>query len=107
MACRSTHGPPPVDQALAERKLAILKEHCQRAGTDYDRIVKTGNVFMEIGERGEGIPQILADLESFARAGMTIVHGTLLINGKGIPADRVGDYIEMMGERVLPRASAL
>lgn len=102
-----SNGRPPVDQALVEHKLSVLRKHCTEVGTDYDSIVKTGNVFMEIGEKGEEIPQIIADLETFARAGMTVVHGTLLVNGRGIPTDRVSEYIEMMGERVLPKADAL
>ncbi len=97
----------PVDEPLLERKLSVLKQHCAEVGTDYDAILKTGNVFMEVGPDGEGIPQILADIEAFARHGVEVVHGTLFVSGHGIPPDKLGKYVEMFGERVIPQAGKL
>ena len=103
-----SNGHSPVDEDLVERKLTILKQHCDEVGTDYDAILKTGNVFMNVGdETGSGIPQIIEDIEAFSRHGIEVVHGTLSSNGKGIPPDKLAPYIEMFGERVIPRAAQL
>lgn len=40
-ACNIPLGPDPESLTVLRRKLDVLREHCAREGTDYDRIEKT------------------------------------------------------------------
>ncbi|MFC4146079.1 LLM class F420-dependent oxidoreductase [Micromonospora mangrovi] len=58
-----------------DRKFAILREHCAAEGRDYDDIEKTVLVKLDVGDRGEHVDALLAQLTALARAGVSHAHG--------------------------------
>ncbi|HYA01230.1 MAG TPA: LLM class F420-dependent oxidoreductase [Candidatus Binatia bacterium] len=60
-----------------ERKLEVLRQHCEAEGRDYDDIEKTVLYNFDTGERGERAAQIVADLRELNRRGFTVAHGSV------------------------------
>jgi F420-dependent oxidoreductase-like protein len=56
-------------------KLQVLREHCERLGTDYDAIEKTANYRFDIGEKGENVGKIIDELGALAELGIQVAHG--------------------------------
>lgn len=81
-----------------ERKLDILRGHCEAEGRDYDDIEKTVLVSIDPGERGEKIDDLLVQLEGLAKLGFSEAHGWLT---------RVWDTqrLELIGTEVIPAAA--
>jgi F420-dependent oxidoreductase-like protein len=68
-ACNLFAGPD------LERKLDILREHCQAEGRDYDDIEKTVMIPLDPGEKGEKVEDLLAQLRGLAALGFAEAHG--------------------------------
>jgi alkanesulfonate monooxygenase SsuD/methylene tetrahydromethanopterin reductase-like flavin-dependent oxidoreductase (luciferase family) len=82
------------DQVRA--KLDVLAAHCQREGTDYDRIRKTVLWAAPVAAEAEGAKRLADQLAAYARIGIEEVH---VMPWTGDP---VG-FIEGLGENVIGR----
>ena len=51
-----------VDPALVRQKLDVLREHCERLGRDYDRIVKSHHTFIHLLAPGESPEAAVAEV---------------------------------------------
>jgi F420-dependent oxidoreductase-like protein len=93
-ACNLFRGPDLV------HKLDVLREHCEREGRDYDEIEKTVLYNFDLGENGERVATVIAELRQLADIGFSVAHGSL---------KRVSDprSIEIMGEEIIPAAEPL
>jgi F420-dependent oxidoreductase-like protein len=87
------------DAAVARRKLAILRKHCEAEGTDYDAIEKTLYLPMDVAG-GANVGPVLDMLAALREAGLDGVIGSLA---------RVEDLdpIRIVGERIIPQAAVL
>jgi F420-dependent oxidoreductase-like protein len=79
-------------------KLAVLREHCDREGRDYDAIEKTTGMAFDLGERGERIEATLAQLKQLADQGIQTVIGSV------VRADSIAP-LELMGAEIIPAAA--
>ncbi len=75
--------------AAVERKLSILREHCEAVGRNYDDITKTIIRPMGIGE-GSSPDQIVQTLGEYAEVGVQTVLGVLLGVEQVTPIEKVG-----------------
>ena len=85
----------PVD---VERKLAILREHCDAVGRDYDEIEKTVMLPLDPGAQGEHVDAVLGQLKELAGLGVEHVHGR-------VPEVTDLTRLRVLGERVIPVAA--
>jgi F420-dependent oxidoreductase-like protein len=76
-------------------KLEVLREHCEREGRDYDEIEKTAVYLFDLGEHGENVDQILADLKQLADLGIQTAHGKVVNAGAIEP-------LKLMGREIIP-----
>ena len=81
-------------------KLAVLREHCEREGRDYDEITKTAYFEFNPGADGQNVAVILTELERLASLGIQEVIG------------RVVDVVtirplEILGSHVIPQVANL
>jgi alkanesulfonate monooxygenase len=81
-------------------KLDVLRRHCDDVGRDYDEIEKTVLTRIDPGPNGERIGEVLATLERLSGLGVQHVHGKL-------PDVATSKRIELLGERVVPKAAEL
>jgi F420-dependent oxidoreductase-like protein len=81
------------DPAEAARKLAVLRQHCEDVGRDYDEIEKTAQVRYDLGEKGENVDQTIEHLHALAEVGFTQAHGTLLRVSEPGVLDRFAEEI--------------
>ena len=88
------------DSPDLERKLDVLRGHCESVGRDYGEIEKTVMLPIDPGPAGENTDTILAKLESLAGLGIEHVHGKV---------PRVAEIrpLEIIGEKIIPRAAEL
>jgi F420-dependent oxidoreductase-like protein len=70
-ACNLFPGPE------VQRKLDVLKAHCEAVGRDYDEIEKTVLFNFDLGEKGERAGEIIEGLRGVAAMGFTVAHGGL------------------------------
>ncbi|HEV7963956.1 MAG TPA: LLM class F420-dependent oxidoreductase [Actinoplanes sp.] len=70
-ACNLFPGPD------VQRKLDVLKRHCEAVGRDYNEIEKTVLFNFDLGEKGERVGEILDSLRGLAAMGFTVAHGGL------------------------------
>jgi F420-dependent oxidoreductase-like protein len=99
-ACNLFAGPSAPPEAVAA-KLDVLRRHCEREGTDYDRIRKT--VLWAAGidpTTPEGGAAFAAQMERYAAVGVDDVH-VMPWSGDPVP------FIEGLGAHVVPRLSEL
>jgi F420-dependent oxidoreductase-like protein len=75
------------------RKLEVLKEHCEREGTDYDAIEKTVLYNFNVGEKGEHTGQIIDDLGGLADQGFTVAHGSVTGVSRITPLETIGSEV--------------
>ncbi|QKV76582.1 LLM class F420-dependent oxidoreductase [Amycolatopsis sp. Hca4] len=68
-ACNLFNGPE------LERKLDVLRQHCENEGRDYDSIVKTVYHILDVGENGEKSGELLAELERLNGLGIQVALG--------------------------------
>lgn len=83
------------DSPQLAHKLAVLREHCDREGRDYDQIEKTVQTRFDLGEDGQRVNQTIEHLHELAALGFDLAHGTVIDVGSLRP-------LELMAERVLP-----
>jgi F420-dependent oxidoreductase-like protein len=91
-ACNLFSGPD------LERKLDVLRGHCEAVGRDYDEIQKTVITTLDPGPGGAGVDDLLAELRRLAGLGFTHVHGS-------VPDVASITPLELLGERVIPVAA--
>ncbi|GAB1641863.1 LLM class F420-dependent oxidoreductase [Krasilnikovia sp. MM14-A1259] len=70
-ACNLFGGPD------VQHKLDVLRGHCDAVGRDYAEIEKTVLYNFDLGEKGERVDEIVADLRRLAGLGFTVAHGSL------------------------------
>jgi F420-dependent oxidoreductase-like protein len=90
-ACNLFPGP---DTA---HKLAVLREHCEREGRDYDEILKTAYYGIDVGANGENVGKVLDDLRGLADLGIQATVGFVRDVWRIKP-------LEIVAERVIPEA---
>ena len=83
-----------------EHKLAVLRQHCEDVGRDYDEIKKTVITRLDPGPRGERADEILEQLAGFAALGVTHVQTQL-------PSIQDITPLAVFAERIIPAAAAL
>jgi F420-dependent oxidoreductase-like protein len=91
-ACNLFSGPD------LERKLDVLRGHCEAVGRDYDEIQKTVIAPLDPGPDGAGVDALLEELRRLAGLGFTHVHGS-------VPGVATIAPLELLGERVIPVAA--
>jgi F420-dependent oxidoreductase-like protein len=93
-ACNLFPGPD------LERKLDVLREHCQNLGRNYDDIQKTVMMPIDPGANGEHVDEILDRLAQLAKLGVTHTHGS-------VPDVASITPLEILGQQVIPEAAKL
>ena len=88
------------DASALRHKLDVLRAHCDAVGRDYDAIEKTAYYRMDVGERGERVPQVIDDLAALAEVGVGGAMGLL----SGVAHT---ERIEVVGREVIPAIAAL
>jgi F420-dependent oxidoreductase-like protein len=91
-ACNLFPGPE------LERKLDVLRGHCEAVGRDYAEIQKTVMGPIDPGPNGEKVDDLLAELRRLAGLGVTHVQGW-------VPGLATITPLEIIGERVIPVAA--
>jgi F420-dependent oxidoreductase-like protein len=93
-ACNLFAGPD------LERKLDVLRGHCEAVGRPYDDIEKTVMMPLDPGERGEKVDGLLDQLKGLAALGVREAHGWV---------PRVSEItpLEILGREVVPAAAQL
>ena len=80
-------------------KLDILRQHCEREGTDYDKITKTAYYVFDTGTDGSGVDKILSDLRGLHALGFDAAIGAVRDVWSVTP-------LEIIGRDVIPAAAA-
>jgi F420-dependent oxidoreductase-like protein len=93
-ACNLFPGPE------LEHKLAVLKQHCENVGRDYEEITKTVALWLDIGENGEKTTQLLDELGKLSALGIQATMGW----APGVPS--LG-LLEKFATEVIPAAAKL
>ncbi|MBB5854720.1 LLM class F420-dependent oxidoreductase [Amycolatopsis umgeniensis] len=83
-----------------ERKLGVLKQHCENEGRDYAEITKTVYHTLDIGPKGENTGELNDALGKLAELGVDVALGSI----PGLPDL---DLIEKIGADVIPAAEKL
>jgi F420-dependent oxidoreductase-like protein len=95
-ACNLFASPGADGPAQVRAKLDVLREHCDREGTDYDHIRKTILYAGALAPGAEAAACFAAEMTDYAAVGVTDVH-LMPMDG-----DPVG-FIRNLGEHVTPR----
>lgn len=82
------------------RKLEVLRGHCEALGRDYDEIEKTVMGPIDPGPNGENVDATLEHLRDLAALGVTHVQ-------MGVADGSRTDWLELIGERIIPEAAKL
>jgi F420-dependent oxidoreductase-like protein len=88
------------DPKQVASKLAVLREHCQAEGRDFDSIERTVAYVIDLGPNGERLDATIEELACLAELGIQTVYAGVK------PAHDLG-AIEMAGERLLPALAKL
>jgi F420-dependent oxidoreductase-like protein len=99
-ACNLFTSPGPDGSAQVGAKLDVLRVHCERAGTDYDRIRKTVTYAGGLAPGADEAARFAADMAEHAALGVTEAH-LMPMDG-----DPVG-FVRNLGEHVIPRVAGL
>jgi alkanesulfonate monooxygenase len=91
-ACNLFAGPE------LERKLDILRQHCEDIGRNYDDIQKTVMLPLDPGPHGENVDTILEQLRSLAALGVTHAHSR-------VPNVASLEPLDILGDQVIPQAA--
>ncbi|SDY88228.1 probable F420-dependent oxidoreductase, Rv1855c family [Amycolatopsis xylanica] len=83
-----------------ERKLTVLRAHCDDLGRDYGEITKTVYHILDIGDNGAKTDLLLAELERLAGLGVDAVIGAV----PGLPDPAI---LARFGTDVIPQAARL
>jgi F420-dependent oxidoreductase-like protein len=79
-------------------KMAVLREHCEREGREFDQIQKTAGIAFDLGARGERIDATLTLLQDLAGQGIDTVIGSVAGAESITP-------LKLMGSEVIPAAA--
>ena len=93
-ACNLFPGPD------LERKLDVLRGHCEREGRGFDEIEKTVLFNFDVGDQGERVDETLEGLAQLASMGFDVAHGRVKDIWRVTP-------LEVLGTEVVPAAAAL
>jgi F420-dependent oxidoreductase-like protein len=93
-ACNVFAGPD------VERKLDVLRGHCEVEGRDYDEIEKTAQLRLDLGERGEHADAFLRQLGELAALGIQAVQGK-------VPGVWELDRLKIFEREIIPAAAEL
>jgi alkanesulfonate monooxygenase len=91
-ACNLFPGPD------LERKLDVLRRHCDDVGRDYDDIQKTIIGPLDPGPAGELVDELLESMRRLAALGITHYHGS-------VPQVASIRPLKLLGELVIPNAA--
>jgi F420-dependent oxidoreductase-like protein len=91
-ACNLFAGPE------LDRKLDVLRGHCEALGRDYDEIEKTVMFPIDPGPAGQNCDAILEQLRGLAALGITHAHGR-------VPNVSSITPLEIIGDRIIPVAA--
>lgn len=83
-----------------ERKLDVLRGHCDAEGRDYDDVEKTVMFRLDPGERGENVDDLLKQLLGLAALGIDQAHGWL-------PRVWETERLELLGREVVAAADEM
>ncbi|HVT64969.1 MAG TPA: LLM class F420-dependent oxidoreductase [Mycobacteriales bacterium] len=86
------------DPSEVERKLEILKQHCEDVGRDYNAIEKTVMGPLDPGKKGENTDVLLDAMRKMHDLGVTHYHGT-------VPEVASIKPLEILAEQVIPAAA--
>jgi F420-dependent oxidoreductase-like protein len=90
-ACNLFAGPG----AEVERKLEVLRGHCETLGRDYDEIQKTVMCSLDPGANGENVDALIEQLRGLAALGISHAHGQ-------VPEADQLTRLELLGKHVIP-----
>jgi F420-dependent oxidoreductase-like protein len=85
---------------FVEQKLAVLREHCEREGRNYDDIEKTAYVMMAPGANGENSGRLVEQFGKLAEIGVKTVIGAVMGVETITP-------LEAIGRDVIPQVAKL
>ena len=86
------------DSPEVERKIDVLRQHCQDLGRPFEEVEVTVIGGLDVGPNGENVDALLAHLQELAALGVAHVHGA--------PADYVTlTPLEILGQQVIPVAA--
>jgi len=85
---------------FVEKKLATLREHCEREGRNYDDIEKTAYTMMMPGPNGENAAQLVDQLGKLSEIGVQTVLGAVIGVETITP-------LEAIGRDVIPQIAKL
>jgi F420-dependent oxidoreductase-like protein len=83
-----------------QRKLDVLREHCEAEGRNYDDIEKTVLYNFDVGPKGERVDETVDELRRLAGLGFQVAHGRVHDLWRVTP-------FEIIGERVVPAIADL
>ncbi len=83
-----------------ERKLDVLRTHCEAEGRPYDAIEKTAQMPLDLGERGEKVDAFLGTLAEISKLGIQAVQGK-------VPQVWEPGRLALFQREVIPAAAAL
>ncbi|MBK1784116.1 LLM class F420-dependent oxidoreductase [Prauserella cavernicola] len=83
-----------------ERKLKVLREHCEAEGRDYDDITKTSYLVLDAGKQGEKAGELIGQLRGLAAQGIDDVIG--MVPGVPDPA-----LIDVFRKEIIPAVAEL
>ncbi|GAA5019096.1 LLM class F420-dependent oxidoreductase [Terrabacter aeriphilus] len=81
-------------------KLDVLRGHCEAVGRDYDEIEKTVMGRLDPGPDGANVDATLEHLRELAALGVTHLQ-------TGVADGSSTDWLELVGERIIPEAARL
>jgi len=81
------------DAATARHKFAVLREHCEREGRDYDAIEKTVYYVVDVGRGGDRAGEVVDQLGTLAEAGVQAAIGALRNVEEPATIEAVGDKV--------------
>ena len=82
------------------RKLDVLREHCEREGTDYDAIEKTAYFVFDVGAKGEKTAEVIDGLGRLSEQGIQTAIG-------GVANVSTITPLEIIGNEVIPAVASL
>lgn len=93
-------SPDPTGPAQCAAKLEVLRGHCGREGTDYERIRKTVLYAAELKPGAEAAGRFAEQMAAYAGVGITEVH-VMPMDGDPVA------FVRNLGEHVVPRLAGL
>jgi alkanesulfonate monooxygenase SsuD/methylene tetrahydromethanopterin reductase-like flavin-dependent oxidoreductase (luciferase family) len=99
-ACNLFASPDPAGPAQFAAKLDVLRGHCARETTDYDRIRKTVLYAAELRPGADAGARFAEQMAAYAAVGVTEVH-VMPMDGEPVA------FVQNLGEHVVPPLTGL